>query len=92
VLIERVAEKCKELIEKVAKKNDIEIISLSVQLNHIHLFVSTPSRFFSPSVLVNLFKGYTSRYLLQEFQSLESRIDFGQELTMLEMLELYLKK
>ena len=71
VLTGRVAEKCKELIEKVAKKNGIEVISLSIQPDHIHLFVSAPPRF-SPSVLVNLFKGYTSRYLLQEFPFLRT--------------------
>jgi len=71
VLTGKVAEKCKELIEKVAKKNSIEIISLSIQPDYIHLFISAPPRF-SPSVLVNLFKGYTSRYLLQEFPELRT--------------------
>ena len=71
VLVGRIAEKCKELTEKVAKKNSIEILSLSIQLDQTHLFVSAPPRF-SPSVLVNLFKGYTSRHLLQEFPELRT--------------------
>ena len=71
VLVGKVADRCRKLIEKVAKKNGIEILSLSIQPDHVHLFVSAPPRF-SPAVLINLFKGYTSRYLLQEFPELRT--------------------
>jgi putative transposase len=38
--------------------------------DHIHVFVSAPPRF-SPAVIANLLKGYSSRYLREYFPHLK---------------------
>lgn len=69
VLAGRVAEEFERLLRKVCKDREVEILNLSVQPDHVHLFVSAPPRH-APSELVNTFKGYTSRYLRQKFPEL----------------------
>jgi putative transposase len=64
------AQELEKILKQVAKKNDIEIISLSIQPDHIHLFVSAPPRF-SPAEMVNLFKGYSSKKLREKFPHLK---------------------
>ena len=69
------------LLNGYATKNDVEVLSLSIQPSHIHLFVSAPPRF-SPAQLVNLFKGSTARELrkrhpiLQKSPHLWTRSDY----------------
>ena len=60
------------LIKSYALKNEVEILSLSIQPDHVHLFVSSPPRF-SPSQLINLFKGATARELLKRYPNLNGR-------------------
>ncbi|MCZ6678387.1 MAG: IS200/IS605 family transposase [Candidatus Poribacteria bacterium] len=60
------------LIKSYALKNGVEILSLSIQQDHVHLFVSSPPRF-SPSQLINLFKGATARELLKRYPNLKRR-------------------
>jgi putative transposase len=67
-----VAEKLQQLIEGAAKRNGVEILSLSIQPDHIHLFISAPPRL-SPAQLVNLFKGYTAKKLLELFPELRTK-------------------
>ena len=72
ILIGDVAAALERLIHDVAKRNEIEIISLSIQPDHVHLFVSAPPRY-SPAHLINLFKGYTAKKLLELFPSLRTK-------------------
>ena len=60
------------MIKHYARKNEVEILSLSIQQDHVHLFVSAPPRF-SPSQLINLFKGATARELLKRYPNLNGR-------------------
>ena len=60
------------LMTEYAAKNEVEILSLSIQPDHVHLFVSAPPRF-SPAQLINLFKGATARELLQRYPKLKRR-------------------
>lgn len=60
------------LIKNYALNSEIEILSLSIQPDHVHLFVSAPPRF-SPSQLINLFKGATARELLKRYPNLNGR-------------------
>lgn len=64
-----VAARTEELVAQVANRNEMEILSLNTDRNHIHVFVSFPPRF-SASKVVNLLKGYSSRYLRKEFPHL----------------------
>jgi len=60
------------LIKSYALNSEVEILSLSIQPDHVHLFVSSPPRF-SPSQLINLFKGATARELLKRYPNLNGR-------------------
>ena len=72
ILVGDVAEMLQQLIEEVAERNNIEILSLSIRSDHVHLFVSAPPRY-SPAQLINLFKGYTAKKLLERFPHLRTR-------------------
>ena len=58
-------------IQEIAEKLGSRVISLEVQPDHIHLFVSAPPRY-SPSALINTFKGATSKRLRNKYPYLKS--------------------
>ncbi|RKX49284.1 MAG: hypothetical protein DRP25_06340 [Thermotoga sp.] len=45
MLIGVISEELQHLIEEVATKNNIEILLLSIQPDHVHLFISAPPRY-----------------------------------------------
>ena len=67
-----IAEELQRLIEEVSTKSNIEILSLSIQPDHVHLFISAPPQY-SPAQLINLFKGYTAKRLLERFPHLRTK-------------------
>lgn len=71
ILVDRVREEFEKLIFEIAKNHGIEILSLSVQPDHVHLFVSAPPRL-SPAQIANLFKGVSSKKLLEKFPRLRT--------------------
>lgn len=72
ILTGDVAKLIEDLFFKIAKDHKIEIKSLSIQPDHIHLFVSAPPRY-APSEIVNIFKGISARKLLEKFSSLRTK-------------------
>ena len=72
ILTGEVSAELERLLHKICKDREVEILSLSIQPDHVHLFVSAPPRH-APSELVNTFKGYTSRYLRQKFPELSKQ-------------------
>lgn len=72
VLVEDVTEELERLIFEIGKKHEIEVLSLSVQPDHIHLFVSAPPRL-SPAQIANLFKGVSSKKLMEKFPYLRTK-------------------
>jgi len=73
VLVRQVESRLKELLIEKASQIDVVIESLEVMPDHVHLFVkTTPVN--SPHYIVQQLKGYTSRILRKEFESLRKRI------------------
>lgn len=73
VLVGQVESRLKELLIEKASRIDVVIESLEVMPDHVHLFVkTTPVN--SPHYIVQQLKGYTSRILRKEFESLRKRI------------------
>lgn len=72
ILTEQVADRCRELIRQICKRNRVEIIKGHMEPEHIHLFVSVPPTI-SPSKLMQYIKGSSSRRLQQEFPYLNKR-------------------
>lgn len=66
ILINKVKDRLKQIIETKANDLNIEIIALEIMPDHIHLFVSS-----NPLVpvhkIIKEFKGVSSRILRQEF-------------------------
>lgn len=60
VLVSEVADRVRTILHEIADDKGLEIIDLTVQPDHIHLFVSSPPKH-APSLLANWFKGISSR-------------------------------
>jgi putative transposase len=48
----------------------LTLLAVETDEDHIHVFVSAPPRF-SPALIANLLKGYTSRYLREKYPHLK---------------------
>ncbi len=72
VLVQEVEHETKRLIYECAKKNDLMILALETDQDHVHVFVSAAPRY-SPAQIANLLKGYTSRFLRQKFPLLKKK-------------------
>jgi putative transposase len=72
ILMGAIEHETKRLIQECAKRNNLEILALETDADHVHVFISAPPRF-SPSHIANLLKGYTSRYLREKFPKLKNK-------------------
>lgn len=73
VLVNGVDVRLKELLTQLAKDNNVDIISMEVMPDHVHLFISFDPRM-SLHKVIKTFKGTTSRILRQEFPWLVSKL------------------
>ena len=69
VLTGDVALRLKELIGEICVTRDWEVEALTVQADHVHLFVSCPPRD-APAKVMNVIKSMTARELYAEFPRL----------------------
>ena len=69
VLVGSVEVRLRELLHLKAEEINIRISQLEVMSDHLHAFVKSPP-VNSPHFIVQQLKGYTSRILRQEFNSL----------------------
>ncbi len=60
VLSGEVADRVRDILHEIADDKGLEILDLTVQPDHVHLFVSSPPKH-APSLLANWFKGISSR-------------------------------
>jgi putative transposase len=73
VIIGRIEERLKELIEEKAGELGCEVIALETMPDHVHLFIQAPPTM-APNRIIAGIKGHTSRILRQEFPELKSRL------------------
>jgi len=66
----------KEIFSEIAEQYEFEIEEMSVQKDHVHLFVSAPPRY-SPASLVNILKSISSRKMMEEFPRLKRHLWLG---------------
>ena len=62
----------KRLVEECCLSAEMELLAAEVDKDHVHVFVSAPPRM-SPSTIVGLLKGYTSRFLRERFSELTGK-------------------
>ena len=60
VLTGEVADRVESILREIADEKGLDIQNLTVQPDHVHLYVSSPPKH-SPSLLANWFKGISSR-------------------------------
>jgi putative transposase len=70
ILTGEVQRETKRLIEACCERHGLTLLRLETDEDHIHVFVSAPPRF-SPALIANLLKGYSSRYLREQFPHLK---------------------
>lgn len=70
VLTGEIQAQTKRLIAECCEKQGLTLLALETDEDHIHVFVSAPPRF-SPALIANLLKGYSSRYLREKFPHLK---------------------
>ena len=69
ILGRTIADRMKLIFADIAEQYGFTILACEIMPDHIHLFVSAPPRF-APSEIVRLFKGISSRKIMQEFPNL----------------------
>ncbi|MGQ4892900.1 MAG: IS200/IS605 family transposase [Candidatus Njordarchaeia archaeon] len=72
ILVGPVATALRELIEAKASEMGWRIVALEIMPDHIHLFIQADAKT-SPSSIVRLLKGFTSRRLGERFPYLRRR-------------------
>lgn len=60
ILIGEVATHLSDIFHTIADKKGLEILSMEIMPDHIHLFISSPPQN-APSLIVNWFKGISAR-------------------------------
>lgn len=73
VLEGQIEARLKELLFEKAKEMEVEIKTMEVMPDHVHLFVSANPTL-APHQIAGLLKGYTSFKLRKEFSELKSRL------------------
>jgi putative transposase len=71
VLVGEVAEACKQLIAEACERNELTLLAIETDIDHVHVCVSAPPRF-SPANIANILKGYSSRFLRERFPHLKT--------------------
>ncbi len=73
ILVGKLKDRCQELVEAKCKEKGWDILTVTIQPDHIHLIVRVwPSD--SASEVIKELKGYTSFFLRKEFQSILSKL------------------
>lgn len=73
VLVEGIEVRLKELLIEKATELGVEIESMEIMPDHVHVFVKTQPND-APQFLIGQLKGYTSRILREEFPELKSKL------------------
>ncbi|QFU84705.1 IS200/IS605 family transposase [Natronorubrum aibiense] len=60
VLVNEVADRVRSILHEIADDKGVEILDLTVQPDHVHLFVNSPPTN-EPALLANWFNGISSR-------------------------------
>lgn len=73
VLVGRIAERLIELLHQKTAELGGEILDITVQPDHVHLFCSLPPTL-APRQIMHRLKGFTAHELRKEFPELKSRL------------------
>jgi putative transposase len=77
ILVGEVAQTVQQLLQQMAEAYDIEIDTMEVREDHVHLFLSAPPRY-APARVVQILKRLSARELFARFPRLRRRLWGGQ--------------
>ena len=66
ILTKEVQKRVKEIFQEIAKQYEFEIEAMEIMPEHVHIFLGALPRY-SPSEIVNVLKGISSRKVFEEF-------------------------
>jgi len=70
ILTDEVQKETKYLMAECCAQQGVTLLAMETDEDHIHVFVSAPPRF-SPALIANHLKGYSSRFLRAKFSHLK---------------------
>lgn len=70
IFIPSVQDAAKDLIREAGERNEIQVLEMETDGDHIHVFASFPPRLAAAGVM-NTLKGYSSRFLREQFPHLK---------------------
>jgi len=70
ILTDKIKEFLKDCLETICEAKGWKIVELSIQSDHLHLFLSTNPEF-SPTMIVKVLKGVTSLQLFKKYPELK---------------------
>jgi len=73
VLVDAIAKRLDDLIRLKCQELKCEVLALSIQSDHVHLFVKASPQL-APNRIIGTIKGYTSRSMRQQFPELRSKL------------------
>lgn len=73
VLVGKVEFRLKQLLREKANELGVEIESLEIMPDHVHLLAAAPP-IYAPAQIAFQFKGFSSRYLRHEFDHLRTKL------------------
>ena len=71
------AEGLKEVFEGIAERYELEIDTMEVMADHVHIFVSSPPRY-SPSEVVQLLKSISAREVFRRYPGVKEQLWGGE--------------
>lgn len=73
ILVDRLAVRLEELLRAKSEELGGEVLNITIQPDHVHLFCSFPPTI-APYQIMHRLKGYTAHQMREEFPYLKSRL------------------
>jgi putative transposase len=73
ILVGEVSEYLKEVFDKIAQEYELEIDTIGIKEDHVHIFMGAPPRY-SPAKLVQIMKSISAREIFKKFPKLRKQL------------------
>jgi putative transposase len=70
VLVDMIADDCKKIFQDTAASSGMEILSMEVMPDHVHIFLTAPPKL-APHIIVKRLKGVSSPILREKYPQLK---------------------
>ena len=77
ILAGEVAEYTRQVFVRIAREYEWQIEEMSVQTDHVHLFIHTPPKY-SPARIVQIMKSISAREIFEKYPQLSKRLWAGE--------------